>query len=213
MKKNPSAPRKYDKEKTRKKLIQAVGTILVKEGFQHIKVNRVEAVAGVSKKLIYRYFGGLQGLIGAYLEERDYWNIQIQQAASVPPDLRTPLKQDEIISILEEDFRFFDKSAEMQKIILWGISEKNKSLKEIARNRELFGTSVFKKSDLVFKNSNIDFRAVTGIMVAAIYYMILHGKTLGTTICEIDITKKAGKERYLQAMRKILELCYAEVEK
>ncbi|MCH5683591.1 hypothetical protein LWM68_04510 [Niabella sp. W65] len=32
--------------------------------------------------------------------------------------------------------------------------------------------------------------------------MILHGKMLGTTICEIDITKKEGKERYLNAFKK-----------
>jgi AcrR family transcriptional regulator len=203
----------YDKEKTKQKLIKAVGSILVKEGFQNIKVNRIEAVSGVSKKLIYRYFGGLEGLIQDYLEQRDFWNIQIKQMEGSSYDTTTPLEKEEICSILEDDFRFFEKSPEMQKIILWGISEKNKTLKAIANNRERFGKPVFKKADLTFKDTDIDFRAVSGTIVAAIYYLILHGKMLGTTVCEIDITKKEGKERYLNTFKKIIELCYAEVEK
>lgn len=202
----------YDKEKTKQKLVKAVGSILTREGFQNIKVNRVEAVSGVSKKLIYRYFGGLEGLIQDYLEQRDFWNIQIKQMEGSSYDTTTPLEKDEIGSILEDDFRFFEKSPEMQKIILWGISEKNKTLKAIANNRERFGEPVFKKADLTFKDSDIDFRAVSGTIVAAIYYLILHGKMLGTTICEIDITKKEGRERYLNAFKKIIDLCYEKAE-
>ncbi len=92
-----------------------MGSILVKEGFQHIKVNRIEAVSGVSKKLIYRYFGGLEGLIKNYLEQRDFWNIQMQQMSDTTCDTTTPLKKEEIFSIIEDDFRFFEKSPEMQK--------------------------------------------------------------------------------------------------
>jgi AcrR family transcriptional regulator len=208
MKRKTHQGRVYDKEKTKQKLIKAVGAILVKEGFQNIKINRIEAVAGVSKKLIYRYFGGLEGLIRNYLEQRDFWNLQIKQMEDTSYDTDTPLEKEEIIAILEDDFRFFEKSPEMQKIILWGISEKNKTLKAIANNRERFGEAVFKKADLTFKDSDIDFRAISGTLVSAIYYMILHGKMLGTTICEIDITKKEGKERYLNAFRKIIDLCY-----
>ncbi len=198
----------YDKEKTRQKLIKAVGSILIKEGFQNIKINRVEAVSGVSKKLIYRYFGGLEGLIKEYLEQRDFWNIQIKQTEGRFYNTATPLEKQEICAILEEQFHFFHKSPEMQKIILWGISEKNKTLKKIANNREKFGEPVFKKADLTFKDSDIDFRAVSGTIVAAIYYMILHGKMLGTTVCEIDITKTEGRERYLNTFKKIIDLCY-----
>ncbi len=198
----------YDKEKTKQKLIKAVGSILTREGFQHIKVNRIESVSGVSKKLIYRYFGGLEGLIRDYLEQRDFWNIQIKQMEGGSYDTTTSLEKDEICSILEDDFRFFEKSPEMQKIILWGISEKNKTLKAIANNRERFGEPVFKKADLTFKDSDIDFRAVSGTIVAAIYYLILHGKMLGTTVCEIDITKKEGRERYLNTFKKLIDLCY-----
>lgn len=202
----------YDKEKTKQKLIKAVGSILIKEGFQNIKVNRIEAVSGVSKKLIYRYFGGLEGLIKEYLEQRDFWNIQIKQMEGSSYDTTTPLEKEEICAIFEGDFHFFEKSPEMQKIILWGISEKNKTLKAIANNRERFGKPVFEKADLTFKNSDIDFRAVSGTIVAAIYYMVLHGKMLGTTVCEIDITKKEGKERYLNTFKKIIELCYEKAE-
>lgn len=198
----------YDKEKTKQKLVKAVGSILIKEGFQHIKINRIEAVSGVSKKLIYRYFGGLDGLIKEYLEQKDFWNIQLKKMEGSSYDTDAPLEKEEINAIIEENFRFFDTSPEMQKIILWGISEKHKTLKAISQNRELFGEPVFKKADHTFSNSDIDFRAVSGTIVAAIYYMVLHGKMLGTTVCEIDITQKEGKDRYLATFKKIIEMCY-----
>lgn len=62
-----------DRNTTEKKLIEAVGKILCSEGYQSIGVNKVAKVAGVDKKLIYRYFGDLNGLVEAFAFEQDYW--------------------------------------------------------------------------------------------------------------------------------------------
>ena len=42
-----------NKEKTKQKLINAVGKLLRKEGFHAIKINRIAETAGVGKQLIY----------------------------------------------------------------------------------------------------------------------------------------------------------------
>ena len=147
MKRKPHQGSIYNKERTKQKLIAAVGKILVKDGFQNIKINKIELVSGVSKKLIYRYFNGLNGLIKAYLLQADYWNQQIQQTSTEGhPDKEEPLELEEIFSIIKSDFEYFDRFREMQKIILWGISTKNKTLKDIAANRELFGKKIFERS-------------------------------------------------------------------
>ncbi len=54
------------REKTEQRLLEAVGQIITNEGLDQVRINRVASQAGVNKILIYRYFGGLSGLIEAY---------------------------------------------------------------------------------------------------------------------------------------------------
>ncbi len=54
-------------------LIEAVGRVLARQGFQAVKVNVVAREAGVDKVLIYRYFGGLPGLVTAFANSGDFW--------------------------------------------------------------------------------------------------------------------------------------------
>lgn len=57
-----------DRAQTEKRLIEAVGQIITEDGFDQLGINRVSSRAGINKVLIYRYFGGLTGLIEAYFE-------------------------------------------------------------------------------------------------------------------------------------------------
>lgn len=58
-----------DRAQTEQKLIDAIGQIIHKEGIDEIGVNRIASRAGVNKILIYRYFGGLDGLMEAYVKQ------------------------------------------------------------------------------------------------------------------------------------------------
>jgi AcrR family transcriptional regulator len=65
--------RRKNREATERSLIEACGRLLLRDGADGIGVNNVVAEAGVGKDLIYRYFGGLPGLIRAWLEQEDNW--------------------------------------------------------------------------------------------------------------------------------------------
>jgi AcrR family transcriptional regulator len=62
-----------DSEETRSRLVAAVGTILERKGYQGLGVNAVAREAGVDKVLVYRYFGGLPGLVQAFAMQGDFW--------------------------------------------------------------------------------------------------------------------------------------------
>ena len=62
-----------DREQTRKSLLEAVDRLLTREGVPAVRVNAVAREAGVDKVLIYRYFGGFEGLCEAYAAESDFW--------------------------------------------------------------------------------------------------------------------------------------------
>lgn len=62
-----------DRETTRNKLMDAVERIAVRDGFEACGVNAIAQEAGVDKVLIYRYFGGVDGLLSSVIAERAAW--------------------------------------------------------------------------------------------------------------------------------------------
>ena len=56
-------------EATKAKILNAAKVILQRDGFENLKLNKLAAEAGVGKPLIYRYFGGLDGLKEALANE------------------------------------------------------------------------------------------------------------------------------------------------
>lgn len=62
-----------DKSATKARLLDAVGTILAREGFNSLGINAVAHEAGVDKVLIYRYFGGMTDLLHAFGQSGDFW--------------------------------------------------------------------------------------------------------------------------------------------
>ncbi len=66
-----SGRKQRDREQTKERLVEAVVDIIRERGFEEIGVNAVAERAGVSKVLIYRYFGDLDGLFQAVAERLD----------------------------------------------------------------------------------------------------------------------------------------------
>ncbi|TAG31161.1 MAG: TetR/AcrR family transcriptional regulator [Rhodobacterales bacterium] len=54
-----------NRDETRQRILDAVLDLVAEEGFAALGVNAVARRAGADKQLIYRYFGGLDGLMAA----------------------------------------------------------------------------------------------------------------------------------------------------
>ena len=52
-----------DRDVTEQRMLKAVGEMIRRDGFEKLGVNAVAAHCGVSKILIYRYFGSLDSTI------------------------------------------------------------------------------------------------------------------------------------------------------
>jgi AcrR family transcriptional regulator len=65
--------RSRDREATQSKILEAVGTVLSRDGFAGVGINAIAKQAGVDKVLIYRYFGGMPQLLQAYGRSGVFW--------------------------------------------------------------------------------------------------------------------------------------------
>lgn len=201
-----------DKERTKLKLLNAVGEIIRREGYHGLGVNKIAATAGVNKKLIYRYFDSVENLIEKYVREKDYW-VSFVDKLQIAESSQGDFGEDALSKLLVAQFDFFYTAEEMQEIVLWEISEKNSLMRDIADAREHLGSELFKLSDPLFKDSKIDLRGLVALQVAGIYYLVLHAKHNGSTFCEIDIKEEEGRDRIKAAIEQISKWAFSEAKK
>lgn len=202
-----------NKEQTKRKLLQAVGEIIIEKGYSGLGVNKIANKAGVDKKLIYRYFGDGNTLVETYILEKDYW-LGFADKLQEFNDIKTPDQAKEIISaMLERQFTFLYEEEAMQHMVLEELTSKSPLMASICNIRGNIGASLLKHTDPHFKDSEVNFRAVSALLVSGIYYLVLQAKINGGTICGIDINGTEGREEITKTIRHIIEWAYEAPEK
>ncbi len=195
----------YNKERTKQKLIKAVGEVLKQHGFNGLNYSKVAKQAGLDRKLIYEYFTDLDGLVNRYLQQNDYWNNIAQKYAEVEIN---DVEAADAFQLIKAQYEYLERSPVMQQIILWEMTQPNDLLQQIGTTREEIGERFFKILDKDFKTSDVNMRAISGILICAVYYMIIYSKNTGRAICGINIEKPSGKKAMLKAMLQVLDWAY-----
>lgn len=195
-----------DKEKSKQQFLNAVGKLLRSKGFSALKVNDIAAAAGLDKKLIYKYFGGRDQLVDQYLVSIDFWsNVKKKDAAQEITDGgREFVKQ-----MLAEQYEYVASNKEFQKILLWGLSEKRKSLNHVAEEREINGEILLRNiTDPFFGEQAGNFRATMAIVISGIYYLNMYTATSNSTFCGIDPAREEGKQQIKSALDNLVDMLY-----
>ncbi len=195
-----------DKEKTKQKLLGAVGKILRTKGYSGLKVSKIAAVAGFDKKLIYEYFGSTEKLIDEYIRTQDYWSKMNQDNIEV--DISDGGRALSKMAILNQ-YEHIKKNKELQKIILWGLSESKPILKKIADEREEMGEMLFKNIvDPYFQEKSTRYRAIAAVLVSGAYYLNLYTAHNASMFCGIDLKSEEGRKEIEKAITEIIDFAY-----
>ena len=199
-----------NKERTKERVIAAAGYILKKHGFSGLNITNVASRAKVDRRLIYDYFGGLEGVIKEYLNANDYWKID-------PDNLNDLLENNEAdhgkllsYTVLEDQLESLMGNEEMRRIIAWGLSEKLQELKELDLKRENAGEAVFREIiDQHFANGEKNFRAIYALLMGGVYYLTLHARMQENPFCGIDLQKQEGQEAIKKAIKQVIDAAYS----
>lgn len=197
-----------DKEKTKQKLLAAVGKILKTRGYSGLKVSKIAAVAGFDKKLIYEYFGSTEKLIDEYIRSQDYWSKMSQ--GNIEVDMSDGGKELSKMAILNQ-YEQVKRNKELQKIILWGLSESKPILKKVADEREEVGEMLFTNIiDPHFKEKSTRYRAIAALLVSGSYYLNLYTGHNASKFCGIDLKTDEGRKEIEKAIVEIIDFAYEE---
>ncbi|MCT3663646.1 TetR/AcrR family transcriptional regulator [Elizabethkingia anophelis] len=200
-----------NKEKTKQKLLNAVGKILATKGYSELKVSKIATVAGLDKKLIYSYFGSTDKLIDEYIKSQDFWaNVDDQE---IMASGFTDGGQEITTNMILQQYDTLAKNKEYQKIILWGISETRPSLRKLADDREAVGNPLLDQVvDPLFKEKSKEYRAILAMLVAGAYYLNLHFAVNGSTFCGLDLNKEEDAKILKDAIATIIDDQYKKLD-
>ena len=129
-----------DKERSIQKLIDAVGTIIKTKGYTGLSATNIAKAAGLSRRLITLYFGSVDNLIETYVRGKDYWVAASGDAIGMMEKNQGENTRQILENLLKSQMDYFFNEEEMQKIVLWQISQRSQIMYEVCEERERLGS-------------------------------------------------------------------------
>jgi len=206
MERKPAGGAIRNTERSKEKFLSAVGKILKTKGYAGLKINDIAKVAGVDKKMIYTYFGGLDGLIDEYIRTQDFWsNVHADMASEPIDDGGKAFTKEVFLS----QFDYLSKNKELQKVLLWRLSEERKSLRKLTDEQEENGEVLFSQiTDPHFGEHAEKFRAVSAVLVAGMYYLNMYAEHNGSVFSGIDLKTDDGRKAIKDAVSFLIDKTY-----
>jgi AcrR family transcriptional regulator len=197
------AVRRKSRVKTELTILRALERLLTKQGFEGLGVNAVAQAAGVSKELIYRYFGGLEGLILEWMENRDYWSIR-----GIDAELKELGTNADAKNMMRESLKAFARDLrskpQIQEIRRWEIQSRSPLARRIADRREEAGRRFISRVPM---DPAHDVAAIYAVLQAGLCYLVLRSTVL-QSYSSVSIRNAAGWKRIEAAIDDILDTLF-----
>ena len=187
-------------------IYDAVGSVLQKYGFSKLGINLVAEEAGVDKNVIYRNFTDFNTLLEEYVEKQDFWLRAIKELGKVKVENHRELTK----QVLTEQFKTIYSNKELQQVLVWELGDKDNITTSLAIKREVLSKGLIDQYKPLLDDFGVNFNNIAAILIAGIYYLILHKDK--STFCNIDITKKKDREDFLKTIEWLVDLIFDKRE-
>lgn len=192
-----------DREATERRMLTAVDEMVRTEGFEKIGVNALAAHCGVSKILIYRYFGSLEGLLAAYIRQHDFWinfPLDIPGRRQLPEFLKKTFRT--LISRLHGD-------PTLKRLYRWELSSDNELVTALRMQREHAGLELISR---VCRKSGLpesEVAVLATFLTASVTYLVLLEENC-PVYNGIPIHEDAGWEQIVLGIDRLIDKLFKD---
>lgn len=192
-----------NKEITKDKLVQAVGKVIARVGFQKLGVNLVAREAGVDKKLIYRYFSGLEGLVATYSESLDFWPDAGELLGSDRESIQQMPAHEIMALFFKRYLRAILKRPLTLEILAWEAIERNHLTQAMEEVRVRTALEFF---EMMGEDppENVDLTAIVLFMVGAVNFLAVRSR-IHSTLGGVDLQSPEGWQRIERTIEQLME--------
>lgn len=175
-----------DREATEKRLIDTIGEMADETGFEKIGINAISVRSGVSKILIYRYFGSAEGLIAAYIRQHDFWiNFPTEK---IPDRNQLPAYLKKMFRGQIEQLR---RNPTLKRLYRWELSSGNEMVVKLREQREKAGVERIKEVSRLSSLPEKEVAVMASLITASVTYLVMLGEFC-PVYNGIDINEDSG---------------------
>ena len=195
-----------NREQTEEKILEAVGSIIENQGFEKVGINAIATEAGVSKMLIYRYFGGVEELIAQYLIQKDYWANT--DAAMINPEA----VGDSIKSMFRRQVEQLRNDITLRRLYRWELFTDNQNIRQLRNRREENGCRLIKMVSALTGCPDAQVAALASILSSSISYLALL-ESQCQSYNGICLQTDEGWNQLMQGIEMIIDLWIKHIRK
>lgn len=188
-----------NRAKTTQRIVEALEEVIAERGIEGVGVNRIAEKAGVSKVLIYRYFGGLDGLMEYYVKMGKLFPIF---TPAVLDQIR-PLHESDLARVwyrqVIQTYRFFRTFKAAREVLKSTIIENDVTAQVTSKAQDEELTRLVEQLSFV---QGADTKAVSAVMLGAMSYLTLLAQN-DRTMIGIDLRSEDGWKRVEDAVKTI----------
>lgn len=195
-------PRPRDRDSTRRAILEAAKAILADKGFAALGVNAVARDAGCDKQLVYRYFGGIEGLVDAIGEDiADWIGAHLGPLAPVA-DETYAARATRLLSAYLDALR---GDALMRGILAWEVSDPSPHVRRLsaARSRIMAGW-IREQLDGLEPPEGLDAPALNALLIAGVQHLALAG-AVSAGFAGLPLESEADWDRVRATLRRLVE--------
>ena len=192
-----------DRESTEKRLIDTIGHMIEQNGFEKIGINAVSAQSGVSKILIYRYFGSLDGLIMAYISKHDFWlnfEFDIPEGGDALPIVKDMFRK--YVAQLRTD-------AVLRRLLRWELTCSNEIIGQLREMRARAGVEMIRRVSRLAGRAEQEGAVVATLITAATTYLAILSDACGV-FNGLDLQGDSGWDTISKGVENLIDSVFAK---
>ncbi len=182
---------------------KAAKTIIMKKGFSGMTVLDIIKHAKIEPITFYTRYRNLEEFYDSFVREYDYWFSNMLKVSK-----GKVYNKDKYVEIFRNLFDCLKDDSIMLELLRWEVNDTNAVTKRSAMNREIQTLPLTEVYGNQFKDSDIDFVAISALMIAGIYYLNLHRNC--SPFCDIDISTEEGRRRLMNAVKSLSDKLFSE---
>lgn len=199
-------PRTRDRSATESRILDAARRIIARDGFGALGANALAAEAGCDKKLVARYFDGVEGVVTALGGDLGFW----VGPAPAPDDGDYGQRMAALLTSYAEALR---GDALLQRVLAWELVEPSPALAMVERRRSAaMGRWMQQARGGLEPPPGVDAPAINAILLAALHYLTLRSRVL-PTFAGLDTSGEPGRARLDAAFASLLRGAYGNAER
>lgn len=196
-----------DREVTKQHIIEAVGKVICRGGYESVDINAVAKEARVSRMLIYRYFENIDGLLSEFARQKDYWLKQNTLFQKSLDEVDFGHLQSFSTKLFIDQLRDLRANRELQELIRWSLAEKRPFIREIDAQREAVGLKIIESVISKLPPTDLNVKALIGLLISGLYYIVLRSSTTDV-FNGIDLSSENGWTEIEEGITQLFDLLF-----